>query len=94
MLFFDESNIFIQRERTNELKELNRKINYYQTQVDQTRLELKNLQNDPAMLEKYAREKYFMKKTNEEVFIIDNITLPKNHWQTSLPIPYKNYNIV
>ncbi len=79
MLFFDESNFFTQRERRSELQELNRKIDYYQTQVDQTRQELKNLQNDPAMLEKYAREKYFMKRDNEEVFIIDNTSSSENH---------------
>ena len=76
--FFDESNLFVQRQRTKELNDLNNKIEYYKNQVDQTRQELKSLQNDPAVLEKYAREKYFMKRDNEEVFIIDSSALSVN----------------
>lgn len=78
VVFFDESNLFIQRQRTNELNELNRKIEYYKGQVAQTRKELKDLQNDPVILEKYAREKYFMKRDNEEVFVIDSASLVAN----------------
>ena len=75
IIFFDESNLFVQRQRTRELNDLNRKIEYYRTQVDQTKQELKSLQNDPAILEKYAREKYFMKRDNEEIFIIDSTSI-------------------
>ena len=77
IIFFDESNLFVQRQRTRELNELNKKIEYYKGQVAQTRQELKDLQNDPAILEKYAREKYFMKRDNEEVFVVDSI--PSNN---------------
>ena len=77
IIFFDESNLFVQRQRTRELNELNKKIVYYKGQVAQTRQELKDLQNDPAILEKYAREKYFMKRDNEEVFVVDSI--PSNN---------------
>ena len=72
VVFFDESNMFVQRQRTQELVQLNKKIDYYKTQVTQARQELKDLDNDPAALEKYAREKYFMKRDNEEVFIFDS----------------------
>ncbi len=70
--FFDESNLFVQRQRTRELNELNKKIEYYKSQVADTKQELNDLQNDPVMLEKYAREKYFMKRDNEDVYIIDS----------------------
>ena len=78
--FFDESNLFVQRQRTKELNDLNKKIEYYKGQVDQTKQELNDLQNDPVILEKYAREKYFMKRDNEEVFIIDSSALGVNPW--------------
>jgi cell division protein FtsB len=74
IIFFDENNMFVQRQRTKDLTELKTKIAYYRNQVDLTRKELKDLQNDPATLEKYAREKYFMKRDNEEVFVIDSAT--------------------
>lgn len=75
VVFFDENNMFVQRQRTQELKELNQKIDYYSKQVTLTRQELNDLQNDPVLLEKYAREKYFMKRDNEEVFVIDSSVL-------------------
>lgn len=76
--FFDESNLFVQRQRTKELNDLNKKIEYYKGQVDQTKQELNDLQNDPVILEKYAREKYFMKKDNEDVFVIDSSSLTQH----------------
>ena len=64
--------MFVQRQRTRDLAELKTKISYYSTLFDLTKKELKDLQNDPATLEKYAREKYFMKRDNEEVFVVDS----------------------
>ena len=75
IVFFDENNMFVQRERTQDLVQLNKKIEYYKGQVTQARQELKDLDNDPALLEKYAREKYFMKRDNEEVFIFDSASV-------------------
>lgn len=70
MLFFDKNDYFTQRQRAQELQELNDKISYYQQQIDATRQELQALQNDPFTLEKYAREKYYMKRANEEIFVV------------------------
>jgi len=70
MLFFDKNDYFTQRQRAKELQELNDKISYYQQQIAATRQELLALQNDPFTLEKYAREKYYMKRANEEVFVV------------------------
>jgi cell division protein DivIC len=70
MLFFDKNDYFTQRQRAQELQELNDKISYYQQQIDATRHELQALQNDPFTLEKYAREKYYMKRANEEIFVV------------------------
>jgi cell division protein FtsB len=72
IIFFDENNMFVQRQRTRDLADLKTKILYYSNLVDLTKKELKDLQNDPATLEKYAREKYFMKRDNEEVFVVDS----------------------
>jgi cell division protein DivIC len=69
MTFFDTRDIFSQFTRRKELKQLNTKIDYYRQQIQITKGELKNLQSNPAAKEKYAREKYFMKKDNEEIFI-------------------------
>jgi Septum formation initiator len=70
MAFFDKNDFFAQRHRAGELDELNEKIEYYKEQIQLTKKELQALDNDPAMLEKYAREKYYMKRPNEEVFVV------------------------
>lgn len=76
MLFFDKNDFFIQMQRYQELKELNEKIDYYKSQITYTQAEIKALENDPGTLEKYAREKYFMKRSNEEIFVVAPQTTP------------------
>lgn len=71
LLFLDKNDLFSQLNRKKELKTLLTKVNYYHQQINIVNAELKNLQNNPATLEKYAREKYFMKKDNEDIFIIE-----------------------
>lgn len=70
VLFFDKNDFFTQRQRHAELEELNQKIAYYQQQIAQTQQELRALDNDPSTLEKYAREKYFMKRPNEDIYVL------------------------
>lgn len=43
---------------------------YYQQQTDLAAEQLKELQTNPANLEKFARENYLMKRDNEDVFVI------------------------
>ena len=53
-----------------ELKQLEQSRDYYQKQIESTQKELDLLKNDPSVLEKYARERYMMKRDNEDLFII------------------------
>ena len=71
MLFFDEQDIITTHIRhRSELHKLQDSRAYYQEQIRTTSKELEELKSDPAVLEKYAREKYRMKKDNEDLFII------------------------
>ncbi len=70
MLFLDKNDLFTQMERRKELRELQQSKKHYTTQIATERKELEALKNNPATLEKYAREKYLMKRDNEELFII------------------------
>lgn len=72
MLFIDHNNIFNQLERKKQLNELLASKKFYQQQIDQTKKNLSDLQNNAAALEKYAREKYLLKRDNEDVFVVDN----------------------
>jgi cell division protein FtsB len=71
MVFFDRNDFFTQQQRKAELKELETKIGYYEKQLNEAENELANLQNNPSLLEKYAREKYFMKRDNEDVYVFE-----------------------
>ena len=72
MLFFDERDVFTMRHHRQELRELQQSKRYYTEQINQERTELENLKNNPATLEKYARERYYMKRDNEDLFLIPN----------------------
>ena len=75
MLFFDEQDIITTHFRNRmELQQLEESREYYNEQIQATRQELELLKSDPGVLEKYAREKYRMKRDNEDLFIIPQET--------------------
>jgi cell division protein FtsB len=74
MLFVDQRDFFQQRERKAELEKLEMKKRYYQTEIDKARKTLTDLQTNPAALEKFARERYLMKKEGEDIFTIEDST--------------------
>lgn len=72
MLFIDQRDYFQQKERRDELHKLEQKKAYYQQEINKTRKELGDLQHSPAALERYARERYLMKKDGEDIFIVED----------------------
>jgi cell division protein DivIC len=73
MIFFDQQDLITtQVKQRNELNSLKASRDYYQQEIEATRVELEQLKSNPAVLEKYAREKYRMKRDNEDVFIISD----------------------
>lgn len=70
MLFLDKNDLFTQAERRKELRELRQNKEYYTKAVAAERKELEALRKDPAALEQYAREKYLMKRDNEDLYIV------------------------
>jgi cell division protein FtsB len=72
MLFIDRNDIFNQFQRKKQLHDLLITKKYYKQQIEQTKKNLADLQNNAAALEKYAREKYLLKRDNEDVFVVDN----------------------
>lgn len=70
ILFFDRNDFFIQRDRARQLQDLEKSKTYYSTQIASEQHELEQLKTNPATLEKYAREKYLMKRDNEDLYII------------------------
>lgn len=70
MFFFDRNDVTLQWKRVNELKTLQRSEENMNVQILEAKNELELLKTSPATLEKYAREKYMMKKDNEDLYII------------------------
>ena len=70
MLFIDHNDIFVQMNHRRQLNDLITSKRFYEQQIEQTKKSLANLQNNPAALERYAREKFFLKRDNEDLFIV------------------------
>lgn len=70
MLFFDRNDLATQFEYKKELNKLKEEKNFYTTENDRVNEELKALTSDQKRLQQFAREKYMMKKDNEDLYII------------------------
>lgn len=71
MLFFDVKDIGSSVDRWGKYRELQASEQQLTNKIAETKLELKQLKNNAQTIEKYAREKYLMKKENEDLFIIN-----------------------
>lgn len=70
MVFLDNYSYFDHRVLDKQIKELNDNKEYYEQEIRKDQEKIKNL-NNPDQTEKYAREKYYMKKDNEDLYIIE-----------------------
>lgn len=72
MLFFDPKDIPSGFERKQKLNELQNSEQHLDDLITDSQKELQLLKNDAQSIEKYAREKYMMKKDNEDLFIVNS----------------------
>lgn len=70
MLFLDNYSYFDSRILDQQIEELEDNKKYYKDEIAKDVQSIKNL-NNPGQTEKYAREKYYMKRDSEDVYIID-----------------------
>ena len=73
MCFFDPKDLGLINARNQKLKELNLSEQHLTVLIKDTKKELSLLKTDAASIEKYAREKFFMKKDNEDLFIVKTL---------------------
>ena len=71
MIFFDQHNIISQVQLKMKYWDLADKKEYYSERIADVNKTKTELLFDDASIEKYAREKYMMKKDNEDIFIIN-----------------------
>lgn len=69
LLFFDKNDVFTQYELIDKCHKLNKEKEYYIAEIENNKLSLNELRTNKASLETFSREKYLMKKDNEDVFV-------------------------
>ncbi len=70
MLFFDSNSWFFHNDLNEEIEAINEEKEYYIESIKKDEEEIEKLSTDEGM-EKYGREKYHMKKKNEEIYLIE-----------------------
>jgi cell division protein FtsB len=72
MVFFDRQNYFYRAKLDREMETLVKDTLFYHNEISENTRRLNELNGDRAALEKLGREKYLMKKDDEDVFVIVN----------------------
>jgi len=70
MTFFDSTSFLVINSLNTDIKKHKKQLEFYKTEYEKNNIFYRNLMLNKSEREKYARENYFMKKKNEEIFII------------------------
>ena len=70
LLIFDRNSLIERMKYIRTMHDLENEKQYYLERIDEDSRRLNELKTDRDNLEKFAREQYFMKKENEDVFVI------------------------
>jgi hypothetical protein len=70
IVFFDNYNLIKQYKIKKNIKELEENKLFYSNEIEKDSIEYKELLNNEEERERFAREKFLMKKENEDIYII------------------------
>lgn len=70
MLFFDTNSLLIHMELKKQIKKLEKQQEFLREEIAKDKKTIEKL-SDPKELEKFAREHYYLKKKNEEIYLIE-----------------------
>ena len=70
IIFLDDYNLINQNKMKNNVDDLKEQKEFYISEIKSDSTELSKLKNDSEEQERFAREKFLMKKDNEDIFII------------------------
>jgi cell division protein DivIC len=68
--FFDSNNLISLMRLNRQIHNLEKEAEFYKAQIETAKRDREALITNPELLEKFAREKYYMKKNDEDVFLI------------------------
>ena len=71
--FVDENSILNRSQRWQTIAELRREISDYESRFEAASRMIESLDKEPGKLEQLAHEKYFMKRAEEDVFVIREV---------------------
>lgn len=71
MLFFDTNSYLIHHELNNDIKKLEKNKEEYLEEIMNDKLFIEKMK-DSSEIEKFAREEYYLKKKNEEIYLIEH----------------------
>ncbi|NCX95248.1 MAG: septum formation initiator [Chitinophagia bacterium] len=74
MLFGDENDLFTMRKRREHIAKLQSNVAYLDAAIKETKERREALETDYYALEQYSRETYFMKRKNEDVYVVQEDT--------------------
>tara|TARA_R110000787_G_scaffold43372_1_gene106391 strand:+ start:874 stop:1209 length:336 start_codon:yes stop_codon:yes gene_type:complete len=77
MFFFDTNSFFIHQELSDDIKKLENNKKVYQEEIKNDKVFIDKMK-DSNEIEKFAREKYYLKKDNEDIYIIEHEDSIKN----------------
>jgi len=70
MMFFDKNDVISQIKLRAQVYRMEQKKKFFTDKIQQLNQQKQQLFANSASLEKFAREKYYMKKDNEDVYVI------------------------
>lgn len=70
MLFIDSNDLYSQFKKRSKLSELEQQKAYYTQMIKEVEKDREELLSNNELLEKFAREKYLMKKESEDLYIL------------------------
>jgi len=68
--FFDNSDIWTTWKNHRELGRMEEQAVWYTAEIERTKGQLNEIASDKDLLEKFARERYLMKRDNEDIFVL------------------------
>jgi cell division protein FtsB len=70
ILIFSQNNLIERMSYMRQLRHLEQQKEYYKQQIKENSEKLHQLKTNTGNLEKFAREEYLMKKSDEDVYVI------------------------
>jgi len=77
MVFFDTNSWFIHQELDEDIEGLQENAEFYNSEIEHDKTFIEKMK-DSDEVEKFAREKYYLKRENEDIYIIEHEDSLKN----------------